>query len=134
MGQGCAERALPLRIGQEIQAVPRQNRQRSRMRFEEKELLSLDSSGFHRIIYSDWGPQDGRIILCVHSLTGNGSDFEYLARELVQDGYRVIAPDLPGRGRSDFLTNPMDYNLAQYCVDLAALLAQLNLRHPIDWI
>jgi pimeloyl-ACP methyl ester carboxylesterase len=104
------------------------------MRFEEKELLSLDSSGFHRIIYSDWGPQDGRIVLCVHSLTGNGSDFEYLARELVQDGYRVIAPDLPGRGRSDFLANPLDYNLAQYCVDLAALLAHLQIQRPIDWI
>lgn len=106
------------------------------MRFEEKELLSLDSSGFHRIIYSDWGPESGRIVLCVHSLTGNGSDFHYLAQELVKDGYRVIAPDLPGRGRSDFLINPMDYNLAQYCVDLAALLAHLGVYAPgsIDWI
>lgn len=104
------------------------------MRFEEKELHSLDSSGFHRIIYSDWGPENGPVILCVHSLTGNGSDFEYLARELTKDGYRVIAPDLPGRGRSDFLANPLDYNLGQYCIDLAALLAHLNLRQPVDWI
>ncbi|MCD8571516.1 MAG: alpha/beta fold hydrolase [Alphaproteobacteria bacterium] len=92
----------------------------------ERSFLSLNSHGFHNVVYSDWGPEDGDIIICVHGLTGNGHDFDEIAPKLVEDGYRVIAPDLPGRGRSDFLQNPLDYNYTQYWRDLSALMVQLN--------
>lgn len=102
----------------------------------ERSFTSLNSQGFHKIVYSDWGTVDGRIIICVHGLTGNGSDFDELAPALVQDGYRVIAIDLPGRGRSDFLPNPLDYNYAQYWRDLTALMVHLGVNQPgsIDWL
>lgn len=98
--------------------------------------ISHNSQGFHRIAYSDWGPDDGRLIICVHGLTGNGHDFDWLAHSLAQDGYRVIAVDLPGRGRSDFLSDPNDYNYNQYIADLTALLAHLDItaEKSIDWI
>lgn len=103
---------------------------------KEKSFLSLNSQGFHSVVYSDWGPQDGKIIICVHGLTGNGHDFDEIAPMLVNEGYRVIAIDLPGRGRSDFLKNPLDYNYAQYWTDLTALMVHLGVNRPqsIDWL
>ncbi len=106
------------------------------MPFTEKSFLSLNSQGYHRIVYSDWGPKNGQPVIAIHGLTGNGHDFDYIAPALVASGFRVIAVDLPGRGRSDFLTNPMDYNYGQYCRDLMALLAHLDLAEPasVDWL
>ena len=64
-------------------------------------LLGLSPAGFHEIAFTDWGPiEDKRPIICVHGLTRQGRDFDYLARSLVGKGRRVICPDLPGRGRA----------------------------------
>jgi pimeloyl-ACP methyl ester carboxylesterase len=103
------------------------------MGFTEKHFTSSNSQGFHRVVYSDWGDENGRPIICVPGLTGNGRDFDVIAPELVKEGYRVIAVDLPGRGRSDFLLNKLDYNYHQYCKDLTSLLDTLGL-HDVDWL
>jgi pimeloyl-ACP methyl ester carboxylesterase len=106
------------------------------MKYSEHAFASHTSSGPHRVYYSDWGPANGKPVVCVHGLTGNGFDFDYLAEDLIQHGYRIIAVDLPGRGRSDFLSDPMDYNYGQYVHDLHALLRHLKLDTPgsVDWI
>jgi pimeloyl-ACP methyl ester carboxylesterase len=97
-------------------------------------VLGLSPSGFHRIAYADWGPTDyERPIVCVHGLTRQGRDFDHLAAQLVAQGRRVICPDLPGRGRSGRLANPDDYSLPQYCADMNALLARLNVDE-VDWV
>lgn len=95
-----------------------------------------NSTGTHKIAYSDWGQGNDNIILCIHGLTGNGRDFDDLAQSLVQHNYRIIAIDLAGRGRSDFLQNPMDYNYDQYCRDITTLLEHLNLTEvrSINWL
>ncbi len=106
------------------------------MAYREKYYYGLSGNGFHRIVYSEWGAENTQIIICVHGLTGNGFDFDFIAPELVKCGYRVIAVDLPGRGRSDVLENSLDYNYIQYCNDLAGLLAHLGVHKPasIDWL
>ena len=106
------------------------------MSFSEKYYYGLNSQGLHRIVYNDWGPADATPIICVHGLTGNGHDFDYLAQALIEKGYRLIAIDMPGRGRSEFLPEPLDYNYNQYCQDLIALLAHLGINEPasVDWI
>lgn len=106
------------------------------MSFQEKSYYGLHDNGQHRIFFSDWGPQDGNPIVCVHGLTGNGHDFDYLAEDLIKHGHRVIAVDLPGRGRSDFHDDPLLYNYEQYREDLHALLVDLGLEAPgsVDWI
>ena len=86
------------------------------------------------IAYTDWGPvEDKRPIICVHGLTRQGRDFDYLAARLGGQGRRVICPDLPGRGRSGWLVKPDDYALPQYCADMNALIARLNVRE-VDWV
>lgn len=94
------------------------------------------SHGATRLAYDVRGPAQGRMVVCVHGLTCNRHDFAVLANTLAEDGYRVIAVDLAGRGDSDYLPNPHDYTHAQYAQDMLALFDHLGIHHPhsIDWI
>jgi pimeloyl-ACP methyl ester carboxylesterase len=77
-------------------------------RFEE--FLALGPHGFGRVGYTEWGARDAqRTVICVHGLTRNSRDFDFLAARLVERGMRVVAPDLPGRGRSAPVANAEDY-------------------------
>ena len=87
----------------------------------------------HTIAYYDWGRRHNpRVLLCVHGLTRNGNDFGVLAHAL-SDEYRVVCPDLPGRGRSDWLKTPGDYTYPVYLADINALLDHLGID-SVDWI
>ncbi len=100
------------------------------------ETHSYTGHGGHQIVYSDWGEKDAQPLLCVHGITGNGMDFDFLAPHLVRENYRLICVDLAGRGRSDFLDDPLSYHYAQYRADLFALLDHLGLNAPaaVDWL
>jgi pimeloyl-ACP methyl ester carboxylesterase len=69
----------------------------------------------------------------VHGLTRQGRDFDPLAVALVQKGYRVVCPDLAGRGQSESLGDPEDYGIPRYAADITTLLARLNVE-AVDWI
>jgi pimeloyl-ACP methyl ester carboxylesterase len=89
-------------------------------------LLGLSSKGFHRIHYTDWGNPDAeRVVICVHGLTRNCRDFDFLAQALLPD-LRVVCPDVVGRGQSDWLYAKEDYAYPQYCADMAALIARIT--------
>lgn len=89
--------------------------------------------GFSRLSYAEWGdPANPRVLVCVHGLTRNARDFDFLARELCQD-YRVICPDLPGRGDSDWLILKNNYSLPVYVQVMATLLARLDVER-VDWL
>ncbi len=91
---------------------------------KQKSFLGLGPHGFHRIAYTEWGEaHNARVLVCVHGLTRTGRDFDALAAALA-DQYRVLCPDMPGRGASDWYAEKEDYGFAQYCADMAALLAR----------
>ena len=93
----------------------------------------LDPHGFHWMRHAEWGdPANPRVLLCVHGLTRNGRDFDYLAERLA-DAYRVVCPDVAGRGRSDWLRDPADYNYPVYLADMATLIASLH-AETVDWV
>ncbi len=101
--------------------------------FRQGRMRSLSTSGFHEIAYTDWGPRESEsTIVCVHGLTRQGRDFDRLAGALAAQGHRVICPDLPGRGASQWMRNTMDYAFPQYCVDMSALIGGLSGR--ISWV
>lgn len=104
--------------------------------FNEGAFYSLNSRGFHRLVYSEWGYDNRNTIVCVHGLTGNGHDFNWIAPALATRGFRVIAVDMVGRGRSDFLPDPQDYNYRQYMHDLTALLTHLGVseKDGVGWL
>jgi pimeloyl-ACP methyl ester carboxylesterase len=89
-------------------------------------------AGLHRIAYTEWGdPANPRVLLCVHGLTRSGRDFDALAREFSRD-YRVVCPDVVGRGLSDWLADSRYYGIAQYVADMVTLIARLNVE-TVDW-
>jgi pimeloyl-ACP methyl ester carboxylesterase len=92
--------------------------------------------GLHRISYVEWGSRGAdRTVVCVHGMARNGRDFDTLAQQL-SSRYRVICPDMPGRGRSAWLTvagPDGGYNFAQYLLDMTALIARLDVPQ-VDWI
>jgi pimeloyl-ACP methyl ester carboxylesterase len=76
--------------------------------------------------YREWGdPTNPRVLLCLHGLTRAGSDFEVLARAM-RDRFRVVCPDIVGRGASDRLRVPALYGVPNHANDVATLLAVLN--------
>ncbi len=95
-------------------------------------LLGLGPHGFHRIAYTEWGGSTAsRTMICVHGLTRNGRDFDRLAAAL-SERWRIVCPDMPGRGRSDWLPAE-DYGYPQYLADVTALMARLGTME-IDWV
>lgn len=93
----------------------------------------LSPSGLHRMSYYEWGERDNpRVLVCVHGLTRNGSDFDALAAAL-SGHYRVICPDVVGRGRSGRLRDPAGYAVPQYVADMVTLVARLNVD-SVHWL
>lgn len=99
-----------------------------------KELAAHGPHGFSTVAYVEWGPPDAeQVVLCVHGLTRNSRDFDFLARRLAQKGMRVLAVDLPGRGRSQWLQNPSSYQTPAYLAATAAVIARSGAKE-VDWI
>ncbi|MBL0930317.1 MAG: alpha/beta hydrolase [Alphaproteobacteria bacterium] len=95
----------------------------------------LGPGGFFRLAWTEWGPERApdRTVICVHGLTRNGRDFDALARALAHDGWRVVCPDMPGRGASDWLHRADDYSYPVYTQTVAALYARLDVA-KLDWV
>ena len=87
--------------------------------------------------YWQWDARSGSpagegTVVCVHGLTRNGRDFDALAARL-SERFRVVCPDIAGRGRSDRLADPMLYTVPQYLADCVTLIARLDVE-KVDWI
>ncbi len=93
----------------------------------------LDSRGLHRMAYWEWGDAaNPRVLVCVHGLTRQGRDFDTLAQDLAHE-YRVVCPDVVGRGRSDWLQDPSGYAIPTYVADMVTLIARLGVDE-LDWV
>ncbi len=89
--------------------------------------------GLHRIAYLEWGdPENSRVLICVHALGRCARDFDALAAAL-SDRYRVVCPDIAGRGDSDRLPDPMLYVVPQYVADMVTLVARLDVE-AVHWV
>jgi pimeloyl-ACP methyl ester carboxylesterase len=101
--------------------------------FHQRNVQCASSTGLHRMAYLEWGRRDNpRVLVCVHGLTRSARDFDFLARELASH-YRVVCPDVPGRGDSGWLKNPMEYQMPVYVSDMVALIARLDVE-TVHWV
>ncbi len=97
-------------------------------------LRCLSPGGFHSMSYREFGaPGAARVVICVHGLTRNGRDFDTLAAALAEAGFRVVCPDIVGRGESSWLSDPAGYAFPQYLADMTVLLARLE-ADVVDWV
>jgi pimeloyl-ACP methyl ester carboxylesterase len=98
-----------------------------------RSVLCASPKGLHRIAYTEWGDaRNPHALVCVHGLTRCGRDFDELARTMAQH-YRVVCPDVVGRGDSDWLPDPSLYALGQYLADMVTLVARLDVAE-VHWV
>jgi len=88
--------------------------------YTENFWVSHDGLKLYTRVYPGPRPSAGSV-LCLHGLTRNSRDFEDLAPHL-QHRYRVIVPDVRGRGLSARDPNPQNYQPAIYLQDILSLL------------
>lgn len=101
------------------------------MSMSQESFLSLGPNGFHRIAYRDWGdPSNPHVVLCVHGLSRNSHDFDFLAEALARD-CRVVCMDVVGRGESEWLEERSGYSFSTYLSDAAALVARITKPAPV---
>ena len=83
--------------------------------------------------YREWGdPRNREVLVCVHGLTRSSRDFDELARTLCSQ-FRVVCPDVAGRGDSDRLADPKLYTWTQYVADMVTLIARLDVE-AVNWL
>ena len=101
--------------------------------FRQRQVQCITPGGLHQLAYTEWGdPAGRRVLVCVHGLSRCGRDFDSLARAL-SSHYRVVCPDVPGRGMSGWLKNPMEYQVQIYVADIVTLLARLDTA-SVHWV
>jgi pimeloyl-ACP methyl ester carboxylesterase len=98
-----------------------------------RHVQCLTARGLHRMAYWEWGdPANPRVLVCAHGLSRQGRDFDTLAADL-SSHYRVVCPDVVGRGQSDWLADPTGYSIPAYVADMVTLLARLD-AEQVDWV
>jgi len=96
--------------------------------------LTLPDGSICNLSYEQWGDtHSDRVLFCVHGLTRNALDFEKIGHAASERGYLVIAPDMPGRGKSEWLANSANYNNLVYASLCSQLLGIMNIKH-VDWL
>jgi pimeloyl-ACP methyl ester carboxylesterase len=101
--------------------------------FRRRRVQCVSASGLHRMAYLEWGERGcAHVLICVHGLSRCARDFDFLAAALASR-YRVVCPDVPGRGDSDWLKNPMEYVVPTYINDMVALIARLDVE-SVHWL
>jgi pimeloyl-ACP methyl ester carboxylesterase len=102
-----------------------------------KSVQCSSPAGLHRMAYKEWGdPANPRVLVCVHGVTRVAGDFDALAANL-SDHYRVVCPDVAGRGRSERLRDPSHYVLPQYVADMVTLIARVTANsedEAVHWV
>src|SRR5436309_3009528 len=99
----------------------------------QQSFQALANGSFHRIAYTDWGNlSNPHVVVCVHGLSRNSRDFDFLAAALTPE-CRVVCMDVAGRGDSEWLEDKSYYSFATYQSDAAAMLARACAPR-IDWV
>ena len=90
-----------------------------------------------RIHYLDEGPKNGEIIYLLHGEPAWSYLFRKMIPVLVDAGYRVIAPDMVGFGKSDKYISVEDYTHQMHVDKMTQLIVELDLQnitaHVHDW-
>ena len=80
-----------------------------------------------RMAYIDEGPRDGAVILCLHGEPSWSYLYRFMIPKFVAAGFRVIAPDLIGFGRSDKPTERSSYTYLGHVSWMTEFISVLNI-------
>ncbi|MDJ0634241.1 MAG: alpha/beta fold hydrolase [Xenococcaceae cyanobacterium MO_188.B29] len=129
LGETWRKIKLPSLLGTTAQQIARQ------LNYELPQEAAVSSSAIEttmeetllivrglRLYLCAWGPKEGPLVLCLHGILEQGAAWSEVAIRLAQKGYRVIAPDLRGHGRSDHVGKGGSYNLMDFLADIDAIV------------
>ena len=81
------------------------------------------------IFYKDWGPRNAQPIVFHHGWPLSADDWDAQMLYFVDKGYRVVAHDRRGHGRSTQVSD--GHNMDHYAADAAAVVVHLDLRNAV---
>lgn len=94
---------------------------------------TFNHSGDKVTFYWSAGPVNGPLIIFIHGWPANGETWKPQMHALAALGFRVLAPDNRGYGRSSVPQRPSDYALEHHVSDMCALLAHVG-REKAVWV
>lgn len=92
-------------------------------------MSTIETRDGTKIFYKDWGPRDAQPIVFHHGWPLSGDDWDNQMLFFLANGYRVIAHDRRGHGRSD--QTDLGHDMATYSNDVVDLAAALDLRNAV---
>jgi non-heme chloroperoxidase len=92
-------------------------------------MSTIQTKDGTNIFYKDWGPRDGQPIVFHHGWPLSGDDWDNQMLFFMANGYRVIAHDRRGHGRSD--QTDQGHDMDTYAADVADLASALDLRDAV---
>ncbi|MEO0669595.1 MAG: alpha/beta hydrolase [Pseudomonadota bacterium] len=92
-------------------------------------MSTIETRDGTRIFYKDWGPRDAQPIVFHHGWPLSGDDWDNQMLYFLANGYRVIAHDRRGHGRSD--QTDLGHDMATYSNDVVDLAAALDLQNAV---
>jgi non-heme chloroperoxidase len=93
------------------------------------DMTSFTTQDGVTLFYKDWGPKSARPIVFHHGWPLSADDWDNQMLFFVGKGFRVIAHDRRGHGRSSQVND--GHNMDQYAADVAAIVEHLDLRDAI---
>ena len=99
---------------------------------QSRSIRGLNTQGFHRLHYTEWGRPGDPVVVCIHGLSQNARSFDTLAAAL-ESTRHIACLDVVGRGKSGWLDDAAGYSYPQYIADANALIARLGVDR-IDWV
>ncbi len=92
-------------------------------------MATITASDGTELFYKDWGPKDAQPIMFHHGWPLSADDWDNQMLYFLSQGYRVIAHDRRGHGRSDQTDTGNDMDT--YAADVAAITQALDLRNAV---
>jgi non-heme chloroperoxidase len=92
-------------------------------------MAYVSASDGTQIFYKDWGPKDAQPIMFHHGWPLSSDDWDAQMLFFLRQGFRVIAHDRRGHGRSEQVSEGHDMD--HYAADAAAVTAHLDLRNAV---
>ena len=103
----------------------------SNVAFSEFYWTSRDGLKLYGRDYSPVSDSGKLPVIAIHGLTRNSADFDAIATLLSQQGHRVLAIDVRGRGKSQYAPDPMTYVPTTYACDVVDLLEQKEIARAV---
>lgn len=92
-------------------------------------MASITTPDGTSIYYKDWGPRDAQPVMFHHGWPLSSDDWDTQMLFFLANGYRVVAHDRRGHGRSEQVSDGHDMD--HYAADAAAVVEHLDLRNAV---